>query len=160
MTLKPADVAMPGAQANRTDNTVVGRVQKIQRDAKFSEMAGGAYNTRNSNAQIVSQGGVNMPTASAVSSDVAAPTSASLANFISPIDLNAVKTSGLPLSHGAQGGLGADASINMPPVDQIDNGEMLARAMYLANPTPQLRRIVESFNETSSFPSFDAGSMQ
>lgn len=157
--MKTADVAMPGAQSNRTDNTVVGRVQKIQRDAKFSEMAGGAYNTRNSNAQIVSQGGVNLPTASATSADINTTSSGQLANFVSPIDLNAVKTSGLPLSHGANGGAGADASINMPPVDQIDNGEMLARAMYLANPTPQLRRIVESYNETSSFPSFDAGQM-
>ena len=160
MTLKPANVAMPGAQANRTDNTVVGRVQKIQRDAKFSEMAGGAYNSRNTNAQIVTQGGVDMPTASAVSSNIQTPTSTQLANNVSPVNLNAAKTTGLPLSHGAQGGPGADAGVNLPPIDQIDNGEMLARAMFLANPTPQLRRIVESYNETSSYPLLDYGQMQ
>lgn len=158
--MKPAKVAMPGADSNRTDNTVVGRVQKIQRDAKFSEMAGGAYNTRNSNAQIVAQGGVNLPTASAVSSNISQPTSAQIANRVPVIDLNQVKTGDTPLSNGAMGGPGADASINMPPVDQIDNGEMLARAMFLANPTPQLRRIVESYNETSDFPLVNYGQMQ
>jgi hypothetical protein len=125
-------------------------------------MGGGTYNARNTNAQIVQQGGVNLPTASAASVNPEMnfnPTSTQLANMINPINLNAAKSGDTPLSHGAVGGTGAGPEVNMPPVDQIDNGEMLARAMYLANPTPQLRRIVESYNETSSYPSFNAEMM-
>lgn len=148
--MKPANVAMPGAQSNRTDKSVVSRVQKVQRDAKFSRMAGGEYNSRNSMAATVQEGGVNLPTASAVSQDTPMVSQNQLASQIQQVAATTPTGLDRPLSHGAMGGPGADASINMPPVDNPNSGEMLARAMYIMNPTPQLRRIVEAFNEASS----------
>lgn len=148
--MKPADVAMPGAQSNRTDKSVVSRVQKVQRDAKFSRMAGGDYNSRNSMAATVQEGGVNMPTASAVSQDITMPSGNSLVSNVQQTSATTPTGNNVPLSHGANGGPGADASINMPPVDNPNSGEMLARAMFIMNPTPQTRRIVEAFNEASA----------
>jgi hypothetical protein len=53
-----------------------------------------------------------------------------------------------PLSHGANGGPGADASILQTPVDAPDQSSLLARAMLQANPTSrQLLMMVEAFNE-------------
>jgi hypothetical protein len=52
----------------------------------------------------------------------------------------------VPLSEGAAGGPGAGRSAQAIPVDDFNQGEALARAMYLANPTPQLARIVDAFN--------------
>jgi hypothetical protein len=52
-----------------------------------------------------------------------------------------------PLSHGGQFGPGQDASQQLTPVDAIDQGSILVRAMFAMNPTPQLRRILEAYNE-------------
>ena len=44
-------------------------------------------------------------------------------------------------------GPGQDASQQLTPVDAIDQGSILVRAMFAMNPTPQLRRILEAYNE-------------
>ena len=52
-----------------------------------------------------------------------------------------------PVTAGIDAGEGAGSSALMTPVDAPDQLSVFARAMYVANPTPQLRRIVEAFEE-------------
>lgn len=126
----------PGVYARRND---LGNVKKIQREGRnIAEASGGAYGERTRNQQLAS----GAPTA------VAEPAPANpLANSLPPVNLMAQGEEGVPLSDGAAGGPGRDRSALMTPVDDINQGELLARAMYLANPTPQLARIVEAYNE-------------
>ena len=126
----------PGPFARRDD---LGNVKKIQREGRnIAEASGGAYGERTRNQQLAS----GAPTA------VAEPAPANpLASSLPPIDLMAPGEEGVPLSDGAAGGPGRDRSALMTPVDDINQGELLARTMYLANPTPQLARIVEAYNE-------------
>jgi hypothetical protein len=48
---------------------------------------------------------------------------------------------------GVNAGDGPGSEVLMTPIDAPDQLSVLARAMYMANPTPQLRRIVEAFDE-------------
>jgi hypothetical protein len=52
-----------------------------------------------------------------------------------------------PVTAGIDAGEGAGSNVLMTPVDAPDQLSVFARAMYMANPTPQLRRIVEAFEE-------------
>lgn len=126
----------PGPFARRDD---LGNVKKIQREGRnIAEASGGAYGERTRNQQLAS----GAPTA------VAEPAPANpLANSLPAVNLMAQGEEGVPLSDGAAGGPGRDRSALMTPVDDINQGELLARTMYLANPTPQLARIVEAYNE-------------
>lgn len=142
MAKKIAPVAMPGTQSNRTDQGLVDRVNRIQSDAKIQNAAGGTYNSRNTLNQI----------ASGASTEVPQPTMPRLTG--SQI-LGGYQSAGLmtpgnastPLSNGALGGPGNGPEINNMPIQEQSDARDLAAAMYLANPTPQLRRIVEAFNE-------------
>jgi len=126
----------PGRFARRED---LGNVKKIQREGRnIAEASGGTYGERK-NLTELSQGA---PTPTEVVRP-ANPMAASLP----PINLLAGGAEGTPLSDGAKGGPGRDNSAIMTPVDDFNQGELLARAMYLANPTPQLARIVEAYNE-------------
>jgi hypothetical protein len=142
-----APIAMPGADSNRTDKGLLARVQRVQRDAKIQNASGGTYNERNTLNQLASGASTD---ANAEQSSVAMP----LGNGIpasnpaiqsetafTPTDGSQPITSGVPYG----GGPGPESL--MPPVDTVDNGEILARAMYLANPTPQNRLLVEAYNE-------------
>lgn len=126
----------PGVYARRND---LGNVKKIQREGKnIAEASGGTYGERKQLNEL-SQGAITR---------VAEPTPANpIASSLPPINLMAGGEEGVPLSDGAAGGPGRDRSALMTPVDDINQGELLARAMYLANPTPQLARIVEAYNE-------------
>lgn len=128
----------PGRFARRDD---LGNVKKIQREGKnIAEASGGAYGQRKDMQEL----------ASGAPTQVAAPQMPAgnvLAAGLPPVDLLAPGNSEAPLSDGAKFGPGRDASAIMPPVDDFNQGEILARAMYLANPTPQLARIVEAYNE-------------
>jgi hypothetical protein len=135
-------VQMPGSMSNRTDRNVVERTQKIQREATLANASGGAQGSLKTNREL-SQGGDMPTTASAVSSNTES-TSPSVS--LPPIDIYAPGRQA-PLSEGAAGGPGANANILQEPVDAVDQGSALIRAMYLANPTPQMRLMVEAFNE-------------
>jgi len=126
----------PGVYARRED---LGNVKKIQREGKnIAEASGGTYGQRKELSEL-SQGAITK---------VAEPAPANpLANSLPAVNLMAQGEEGVPLSDGAAGGPGRDRSALMTPVDDINQGELLARAMYLANPTPQLARIVEAYNE-------------
>ena len=126
----------PGVYARRND---LGNVKKIQREGKnIAEASGGTYGERKQLNEL-SQGAITK---------VAEPATGNpLASALPPVNLMAPGEQGVPLSDGARFGPGRDNSALMTPVDDFNQGELLARAMYLANPTPQLARIVEAFNE-------------
>lgn len=126
----------PGVYARRND---LGNVKKIQREGRnIAEASGGTYGERKQLNEL-SQGAITR---------VAEPTPANpIASSLPPVNLMAPGEEGVPLSDGAMGGPGRDRSALMTPVDDFNQGEILARAMYLANPTPQLARIVEAYNE-------------
>jgi len=126
----------PGVYARRED---LGNVKKIQREGKnIAEASGGTYGERKQLNEL-SQGAITK---------VAEPAPANpIASSLPPVNLMAPGEEGVPLSDGAAGGPGRDRSALMTPVDDFNQGEILARAMYLANPTPQLARIVEAYNE-------------
>ena len=127
----------PGVFARRND---LGNVKKIQREGRdISEAGGGSYGERKQLKELSS----SVPTSVGTPAPAGNPMVASLP----PVDLFAPGGEGSILSDGAKGGPGRDNSALMTPVDDFNQGEILARAMYLANPTPQLARIVEAFNE-------------
>jgi hypothetical protein len=132
---------LPGGPSKFTVRNDLGNVKKIQREAKdISEASGGPYGQRKENKEL-SQGA---PTA--VEQPSMAPGNP-LAAALGPINLLEQGNPEVPLSDGARGGPGRDNSVIVPPVDDFNQGEVLARAMYLANPTPQLARIVDAFNQ-------------
>jgi len=134
---------LPSGPAQLSNRTDLGNVKKIQREGRnIAEASGGPYEQRKELTEL-SQGAstkVETPTQVATSGN---PLAASLP----PVNLLAGGPEGTPLSDGARDGPGRDNSALMTPVDDFNQGEILARAMYLANPTPQLARIVEAYNE-------------
>lgn len=126
----------PGVYARRED---LGNVKKIQREGKnIAEASGGTYGERKQLNEL-SQGAITKVAEPAFDNPIA--------SSLPPVNLMAPGEEGVPLSDGAMGGPGRDRSALMTPVDDFNQGEILARAMYLANPTPQLARIVEAYNE-------------
>lgn len=130
---------LPSGPAQLSRRNDLGNVKKIQREGKdIAEASGGTYGQRGELEQL-SQGAITK---------VAEPAAANpMANSLPAVNLMAAGQEGTPLSDGAAGGPGRDRSALMTPVDDFNQGELLARAMYLANPTPQLARIVEAYNE-------------
>lgn len=128
----------PGVFARRND---LGNVKKIQREGKnIAEASGGAYGERARNQQLAS----GAPTAVAAADTIpAGPMLSGLPNT----EVFAPGTSGKPLSEGANGGPGAGTEVLEMPLTEQNLGASLARAMYLANPTPYLQLLVEAFNE-------------
>lgn len=149
-------VSLPGQGASRSD---LSRVQKIQRQAKIQNAPGGQYGQRN-DLQTLSQGGVTAQTASAVSAQPSAPAPTVPQTTVAQVQQNTTAAQPVqsrsvfdapaeqrPITTGVDYGAG-DGSNSLTTVPDIANaGEMLARAMYLKNPTPQLRLIVEAYNE-------------
>ena len=123
----------PGKFARRND---LGNVKKIQRDAKIQESAGGAYGQR-AELQGLASGA---PMAQAPSQPMAP--SIPVVGAFEP-----TQRPDEPITAGVNAGEGPGSEVLMTPIDAPDQLSVLARAMYMANPTPQLRRIVEAFDE-------------
>lgn len=105
---------------------------KFARPAKVSEAGGGAYGERAQLAALES----GAPTASAQPSTPP----------IVPTPLTVPSTTTVPLTQGAGGQTpGAGPEVLPQMVDGLDDTSILVRAMYLANPTPQNRRLLELF---------------
>lgn len=129
--------AGPGRYANRND---LGLVKKIQREGRnIAEAPAGKYG-EGKDLKEISSG------ASTQASQPMTPRGNPLAASIGPVNLFSSSNPNAPLSSGAEGGPGEGRSAQVNPVDDFNEGENLARAMYLANPTPQLARIVDAFN--------------
>lgn len=123
----------PGKFARRND---LGNVKKIQRDAKIQESAGGAYGQR-AELQGLASGA---PMAQAPSRPM--PSAIPVVGAFEP-----TQRPDEPVTAGVNAGEGPGSEVLMTPIDAPDQLSVLARAMYMANPTPQLRRIVEAFDE-------------
>lgn len=126
----------PGKFARRND---LGNVKKIQRDAKIQESAGGSYGQR-AELQGIAAGApmAQAPAAQGMPMPPVVPTVGAFAPTARPDE---------PVTSGVNAGEGAGSEVLMTPIDAPDQLSVLARAMYMANPTPQLRRIVEAFDE-------------
>ena len=132
-----------GADAKRTDNNISERVAKIQREAKVQNMSGGAYGQRAEMASLAGGASTNVSTP-----QVTMPEGNPLVGSVDAVNAFAPGTQGVPLSEGATGGPGAGSEVLPTPVDAIDQGSVLARAMLMANPNSrQLRLMVEAYNE-------------
>jgi hypothetical protein len=135
-----------GANSSRTDKNLSARVQRVVNDAKIQNSTGGAYNER-ANLTNLAQGAPmaqSMPTQTAPSANMA-PQAVQTTGAFAPGNPD------LPLSHGADGGPGADSSILQTPVDAVDQSSILARALLQANPTSRsLLMMVEAYNEMES----------
>jgi hypothetical protein len=133
-----------GANSSRTDNNVSERVAKIQREAKMQNATGGSYGQRAEVTSIAQGAPTNVPTPSMP----AMPEGNPLAGTVDAVNAFAPGTQGAPLSEGATYGPGAGSEVLPTPVDAIDQGSVLARAMLMANPNSrQLRLMVEAYNE-------------
>jgi hypothetical protein len=129
-----------GANAKRTDRNLSQRTQKIQREAKLQNASGGAYGER-SNLEEMTKGKLSSQTESAASANPPAP-KYTVQNAFAP------GNPATPLTDGAGGntaGRGPDA-LDMNS-QSMDAGSILVRAMYLAYPTPEMRRYVEAYNQ-------------
>jgi hypothetical protein len=135
-----------GANASRTDKNLSARVQKVVNDAKIQNATGGAYADRSKLTNLAEGASTEVSTALPT-----APVQPDIQNQGIPVkttNVFAPGTPGVPLSHGAKGGPGADSSILQTPVDAVDQSSVLARALLQSNPTSrQLAMMVEAFNE-------------
>jgi hypothetical protein len=132
-----------GKNSSRTDKNLSARVQRVVNDAKIQNSTGGAYNER-ANLTSLAQGASTEQAMPAVT----APMGDMTPRGIQTTGAFAPGNPDTPLSNGANGGPGADASILQTPVDAPDQSSLLARAMLQANPTSrQLLMMVEAFNE-------------
>lgn len=132
-----APVSGVGKNAKRTDR---GMVQKIQRNARIENAAGGTYGERKEMKSLASAESTG-PTASAVSAQPAPSPAVKVTGAFAPGSQNK------PFTDGAGGNTaGATPDELMANYQSSDPGAILVRAMYSMYPTPELRRYVEAYN--------------
>lgn len=134
-----------GKDSKRVDQNVSERVAKVQREAKIQNAPGGAYSQRSQLEQLATAASTESP--QAVFNPSAISNQSMMSNVrVSPLDQ--LDTSGDPISTGAAGKTaGAGPEVLQVPVDAPDNNALIARAMFLMDPTPQNRRLMESFQQ-------------
>jgi hypothetical protein len=129
-----------GAKAKRTD---LDRARKIQREAKIQNASGGGYGQRAELTSLAS--GAPMPQG---------PKAAPVPQLAPRQAMPPIPSVGIfeptqrpdePITAGAAGGVGPGPEVLQTPVTAPNQLAVLARAMFAANPTPQLRRLVEAF---------------
>jgi len=125
-----------GKGARRTD---LDRAAKVQRQAKVQNAVGGQYGERAELTQLAQ--GASMSGGPMTSTAPAAASIPTVGIFDRTTRPNE------PITAGVDAGEGPGSEVLMTPVDAPDQLATFARAMYIANPTPQLRRIVEAFEE-------------
>jgi hypothetical protein len=135
-----------GKNSSRSDQNIVERTQRVQREATMANATGAPQGSAKTNREL-SQGGAMARTASAVSVTpaMAAPTT----NVVSPF---APGSPDRPDTDGMGGNTpGKGPNDLMANSNSTDAGSILVRAMYAAYPTPELRRYVEAYNEEGIF---------
>jgi hypothetical protein len=134
-----------GKGSSRTDQNIVERTQRVQREANMANATGAPQGTAKVNREL-SQGGAMARTASAVSVNPAMPTPTT--NVVSPF----APGSDVPDTDGMGGNTpGKSPNDLIANSNSTDAGSILVRAMYAAYPTPELRRYVEAYNEEGIF---------
>ena len=145
----PQVVSGVGAGSKRVDKNNVERVQRIQRNAQIQSASGGAYGDRMRNESSVQDAPIT-PTGSAVSSNITMPppprTVAPSTNIFDPNNPNDIFTNG---AGGNTAGTSPD--VLNARFNTHDAGYVLLAAMYQTNPTPELARMLEAYNEEGIF---------
>lgn len=137
-----------GKNSSRSDQNLVERTQRVQREATMANATGAPQGTAKVNREL-SQGGAMATTASAVSSDAASRVMMNQTNVVSPF---APGSPDRPDTDGMGGNTaGKGPNDLMANSNSTDPGSILVRAMYAAYPTPELRRYVEAYNEEGIF---------
>lgn len=135
-----------GKNSSRSDQNLVERTQRVQREANMANATGAPRGTAKVNREL-SQSGAMATTASAVSADKGM--TASKINVVSPFAPGSLDR---PDTDGMGGETpGKSPSDLMANYNSVDAGSILVRAMYAAYPTPELRRYVEAYNEEGIF---------
>jgi hypothetical protein len=129
-----------GKGARRTD---LDRAAKIQRQAKIQNAPGGAYGQRAELTQLA-QGA---PMAQGMPAIPAGAPSGGMPPVPTVGIFEPTQRPNEPITAGVDVGPGPGSEALMTPIDAPDQIATFARAMYMANPSPQLRRIVEAFEE-------------
>lgn len=135
-----------GRDAKRVDlnnsNKVTERVRKLQREAKIQNATGGTYSQATQLQDIASGASTEMP--QAVVGATPAPRTIASSLRMSPLDQ--MNENPGPITDGAPGNTPGRQPEELPgPIDGPDNNAILARAMFMMDPTPMNRRLLESF---------------
>lgn len=131
-----------GADAKRTDKNISERVAKIQREANIQNAPGGTYGQAKQLQDIAS--GASTETPQAVVGAIPAPRTIASNLRMSPLDQ--MNENPGPITDGAPGNTPGRQPEELPgPIDGPDNNAILARAMFMMDPTPMNRRLLESF---------------
>jgi len=135
-----------GADAKRVDlnnsNKVTERVKKLQRDAKIQNATGGTYSQASQLQDLASGASTEMPQAVVG----ATPNPRTIASSIRMSSLDQMNENPGPITDGAPGNTpGRQPEELLGPIDGPDNNAILARAMFMMDPTPMNRRLLESF---------------
>lgn len=123
-----AVVSGPSQFAKRVDKNKYTQVE---------DMASGKYGDRKSLRETAAGASTNVPEVQIGSPKPAVPPMANI-TAMAPSNESTIM-------NGVNAGDGTGSESIMPPVDSPDAASILARAMYLANPTPQTRRNLEAF---------------
>lgn len=131
-----------GADAKRTDKNISERVAKIQREAKIENVPGGTYSQATQLQDLASGASTEMPQAVVGST----PAPRTIASSIRMSSLDQMNENPGPITDGAPGNTPGRQPEELPgPIDGPDNNAILARAMFMMDPTPMNRRLLESF---------------
>lgn len=131
-----------GADAKRTDKNISERVAKIQREARIENAPGGTYSQATQLQDLASGASTEMP--QAVVGSTPAPRTIASSIRMSPLDQMSENPG--PITDGAPGNTPGRQPEELPgPIDGPDNNAILARAMFMMDPTPMNRRLLESF---------------
>ena len=128
-----------GKKARRID---LDKARKVQRQAKIQNATGGAYGQRAELMDIAS--GAPMPQTGAVPQAPMRP-APPISSIPSVGAFEPTQRPDEPITAGLPVGEGPGPEVLQTPVTAPDQLAVLARAMFAANPTPQLRRLVEAF---------------
>lgn len=128
-----------GANSSRTDQNISERVSKIQREAKIQNATGGTYSQAKTNRELAQGASTNIPT---VNTSMAIPA----ASLRTQPRFDQMNPNPGPITDGAPGNTDGRQPEELPnPVDAPDNNALIARAIFMLDPTPQNRRNMESF---------------
>lgn len=135
-------VSGPAGFAKRTDKD---RAAKIQRDAKIQNANNGTYGQRAELQGLASGAPTQAPMGAVARGEYATPMAPQTpgVGIFEP-----TQRKGEPVTAGVDNGtpgVGSNA-LQLAP-DSPDQLSVLARAMFMQNPTPQLRRLIEAFQQ-------------
>ena len=129
-----------GKNSKRID---LDKARKVQRQAKIQNAPGGAYGQRAELTELAS--GAPMPQGQQPAAVPQMAPRQQISQIPSVGIFEPTQRPDEPITAGLATGEGPGPEVLQTPVTAPDQLAVLARAMFAANPTPQLRRLVEAF---------------